>query len=123
MRTKKIIIRSIAPLLDEAWTSSNFDKVDHLSRQIDFQLMELSRQLRAGFIDCLWYAFDAQIIVWTRSLKNNDTIQITSFDTSGDSLIANHDFQASSYEELIRESPDIYQGVVVNTISWRNDND
>lgn len=119
MIERTIRFRSLDSLSEKAWETMDFTAYDKASKKIDFQLMQLSRELRAGTLDCVWFRSSHQRIVWTRSLKHKDTIQISSLDESGKKILANGDVQADTYKDLLRESaPIIYKGATVHTLAF-----
>jgi hypothetical protein len=108
-------IHSISNSLNEAWKTLNFSNVQKLESKYNSIYMDLSRQLRAGLIDCVWFDDCSQKFIWTRSLKNKDTIQITSFSRDNKNLIPNSDVQVESYKELLQN---IKYGVTLHILSF-----
>ena len=120
MKEKIIYIDDISDAMQDGWDSPDLDfsNYEKLSRKIDYELMDLSRKLRAGIIDSLSYYKSNQLFVWSRSLKKSDAIQITSFQVlpNGD-LIPNADQQITTYIELLHECAPIYSGAELHLFS------
>ena len=112
-----IRLSNISKYMDEAWETMDFTVYDRKSKKIDFTLMELSRQLRSGLLDCVWFENSYEKVVWTRSLKQKDAIQITSF--SHKYKTPNGDEQASDYKELleITKRSGIYNGIKLHALT------
>lgn len=108
-------IRSISKCLDDAWETFDFSKVEKIKSHNNSIYMDLSRQLRAGLIDCVWYESHEGTISLTRSLKHKDTIQITSFFHHNGTLVPSCDIQVNNYEELI---DNIHYGVLLHILSF-----
>lgn len=108
-------IRSISNSLNEAWKTLDFSNVQKVESKYNSIYMDLSRQLRAGLIDCIWFEACSEKFVWTRSLKNKDTIQITSFSQNKKILIPNSDVQVETYKELLQN---IKYGVTLHILSF-----
>lgn len=110
-------IRSISNCMEKAFETMDFTLCDKKSRKIDYTIMELSRQLRAGNIDCVWFDNSYEKVVWTRSLKHQGAIQITSF--SQKDGLPNGDEQATDYEEMIdiARRNEIYNGVKLHALT------
>lgn len=108
-------IRSISKYLDDAWKTFDFSKVEKIKSHNNSIYMDLSRQLRAGLIDCVWYESNEGTISLTRSLKHKDTIQITSFFHHNGTLVPSCDIQVNNYEELI---DNIHYGVLLHILSF-----
>lgn len=109
--------QSLDKCLDKALETMDFTESDRKSRKIDFTIMELSRQLRSGIIDCLWYENSYEKVVLTRSLKDKGVIQITSI--SQKDGLPNGDEQASDYKELleIARRNSLYKGIKVHALT------
>lgn len=112
-----IRLSNLSKTMDTAWETMDFSVYDKKSKKIDFTLMELSRQLRSGLLDCVWFDNSYEKVVWTRSLKKKDAIQITSF--SQKYRTPNGDEQASDYKELleITKRSGIYNGIELHTLT------
>lgn len=109
-------IRSLSKALDKAWETFDFSKVDKIESRNNSTYMDLSRQLRAGLIDCVWYDCSEGVISLTRSLKTKDAIQITSFFHHNGTLVPSCDIQATNYKELI---DNIKHGVTLHILSFQ----
>ena len=110
-------LSNLSKTMDEAWETMDFSVYDKESKKIDFTLMELSRQLRSGLLDCVWFDNSYEKVIWTRSLKKKDAIQITSF--SQKYKTPNGDEQASDYKELleITKRSGIYNGIELHALT------
>ena len=115
MCEKKIMFDSLDELNKKAWESMDFTDYDKATKKINCKLLQLSHDLRNGKIDCVWYETGNQIISWTRSIKNRDTIQITYF-LQFKKLVAMSDVQVESESELFRESSFVYHGATLNIL-------
>lgn len=108
-------IRSVSKALENAWKTFDFSEVQKIESRNNSIYMDLSRQLRAGLIDCIWYKSPEGTISLTRSLKHKDTIQITSFFHNKGTLVPSCDIQTNNYEELI---DNVHYGVTLHIISF-----
>lgn len=115
MCIKKIMFDSLDELNKKAWKTHDFAEYDKEAKKIDCELLQLSHDLRNGKIDCVWYETGKQIISWTRSIKNKDTVQITYF-LQLKNLVAMCDVQVESENELFRESSFAYHGATLNVL-------
>ena len=115
MCIKKIMFDSLDELNKKAWKSMDFTEYDKAAKKINCELLQLSHDLRNGKIDCVWYETGKQIISWTRSIKNKDTVQITYF-LQLKNLVAMNDVQVESESELFRESSFAYHGATLNVL-------
>lgn len=115
MCIKKIMFDSLDELNKKAWKTLDFAEYDKEAKKINCKLLQLSHDLRNGKIDCVWYETGKQIISWTRSIKNKDTVQVTYF-LQLKNLVAMNDVQVESENELFRESSFVYHGATLNVL-------
>ena len=115
MCIEKITFDSLDELNKKAWKTHDFSEYDKAAKKINCELLQLSHDLKAGKIDCVWYETKKQIISWTRSIKNKDTVQITYF-LQFENLVAMSDVQVESESELFRESSFAYHGATLNVL-------
>mgnify|MGYP004699760091 FL=1 len=117
MCIKKIMFNSLDELNKKAWKTLDFAEYDKEVKKINYKLLQLSHDLINGKIDCVWYETGKQIISWTRSIKNKDTVQITYF-LQLKNLVAMCDIQVKSENELFRESSFAYHGATLNVLCF-----
>lgn len=111
------IIRNLEPLLMEALDTNDFRKYEGQSRRNDTVYLELSRQLRARLIDCVYMKDGKHLMTLTRSLKEKDAIQITGYVYKEDgTLSAGYDVQATDYQTLLHETGSHHGKLYIYTI-------
>lgn len=112
---KIICVPSVKEALYKGWQSSDFDfsEYEEMEHQSYCIFAELSRQLRAGLIDCFWHELDSQLKIWTRSMKKKDAVQKTNFLIAKSDYLPCNDIQIESYDEL---SHNLDFGIIIHTM-------
>ncbi len=99
-----------------AWETMDFSEFQKKCARIDCTLLELSKKLQDNQIDCVWFDNEYERVIWTRSLKQKNTIQVTSFNHRLQT--PNSDEQVSNAEELLRSAREssVYTGIELHVL-------